>query len=104
MTTAQDTVAETNHSAADFFTKMWQPWVDNAQKFASIMPVTDAKTMDARAASMDELIDSYYDFAAHMLSAHRDVVKSGAAVARAAVKNAVISTQSVVKTPPAKKI
>lgn len=103
MTTAQDTITETNHRAADFFTRMWQPWMDNAQKFASMMPVTDAKTMDARAAGMDELIDSCYDFAANLLSAQREVVKSGAAVARAAVNNVMISTQSAVKTTATKK-
>ena len=103
MTTAQDTTAEASRRNMENFLDAMTFWPSLFQKAANTMPTLDARTLEAKASSMDELIDSLYEVPMQLAIAQRDVLKSYMAVGRSFTSHMMASAQSVAKTTAAKR-
>lgn len=94
---AHDTMAEASRRNMENFLDIITFWPGLFQKAANNMPTMDAKSLEARASSMDEVIDTFYEVPMQLMVAHRDVTKSCLAAARS-FSYAMISAQREAKT------
>jgi hypothetical protein len=81
--TTSETMAEVTRRSQEAFASAVQIWADSLQRFAGLLPASDAKVPSA-----DEVVDRAYDFAAQALVTQREFTKSILAATRSAASSA----------------